>query len=199
MKNTKPTGESKMSLSPENKTNFTNKKLEIVESPAEQDKRSRSMKSLMGPLRIFLIELDKSVQDIPLYNEVMNENIQNGFKGRYPALSIDYTKLIVSKGNLPNPEDLSVHFRKPGKLIFHWTNNSGMHESRPSDLLFIGVTPRKSQCWMAHTKVAKRSTCRYSMDVSTFQGMSVYVYAAFISEDGERISTSLFLGEVKVF
>ncbi len=157
------------------------------------------MDRFMQPLRPLLIELDKSFHDLPLFNEVLNENTQHGFKGRYPACRIDYSKLILSKGSLPNPTDLTVSSRKPGKLVFRWTNNNGIGESLPSDLLFIAVTNRKSQCWIVNYNTEKRSACRYSMDASILQGKPVKVYAGFISDDSQRISTSLFLGKVRVF
>jgi hypothetical protein len=164
----------------------------------EFQKKREIMYRFMRPLRPFLKELDKLFCYTPAFDHVMNENTKHGFKGRYPALRIDYPNLILSKGKLPNPPDLSVCSAKPGKLVFSWTDNSGVLGSLPSDLLFVGVFNRKFRRWFFIVDVAERSACRYSMDTSMFQGKPVQVYAGFISEDSHRISTSLFLGEVRL-
>jgi hypothetical protein len=198
MKNITSSEKNQLPVSSEKKKNITATKAGLIKPKLDQDKR-RTMDRLMQPLKPLLIELDKSLHNMPLFNEVLNENTQHGFKGRYPAFRIDYSKLILSKGSLPNPTDLTVNSRKPGKLVFRWTNNNGIGESLPSDLLFIAVTNRKSRCWIVSINAEKRSACRYSMDASILQGKPVKVYAGFISEDSERISNSLFLGEVIVF
>ena len=165
----------------------------------EFHKKREIMYRFMRPLRPFLKELDKLFCYTPAFDHVMNENTEHGFKGSYPTLRIDYPKLILTKGKLPNPPALSVSPLKPGKLVFRWTDNSGIPESLPSDLLFVAVFNCKSCRWIFKVDVAERSACYYSMDATMFQGKPVQVYAGFISEDSHRISTSLFLGEVRVF
>jgi hypothetical protein len=164
----------------------------------EFHKKREIMYRFMRPLRPFLKELDKLYCYTPAFDHVMNENTEQGFKGSYPTLRIDYLKVILTKGKLPNPPALSVSPLKPGKLVFRWTDNSDISESLPSDLLFVGLFSRKSKAWIVSIHAAERSACRYSIDASSFQGKPVQVYAGFISEDSERISTSLFLGEVRV-
>ena len=157
------------------------------------------MYRFMRPLRPFLKELDKLFCYTPAFDHVMNENMEYGFNGSYPTLRIDYPKVILTKGKLPNPPALSVLTLKPGKLIFPWTDDSGISESLPSDLLFIAVFNCKSRRWIFKVDVAERSACYYSMDATLFQGKPVQVYAGFISEDSHRISTSIYLGKVRVF
>jgi Family of unknown function (DUF6266) len=162
-------------------------------------KKREIMYRFMRPLRPFLKELDKLICEIPVFDQVMNENMEHGFKGSYPTLRINYPKVILTKGKLPNPPALSVCSPKPGRLVFRWADNSGIQESLPSDLLFIGVFNRKLVRWIFKVDVAERSACRYSINASSFRGKPVQVYAGFISKDSERISTSLFLGDVRVY
>ena len=117
------------------------------------------MYRFMRPLRPFLKELDKLFCYTPAFDHVMNENTEHAFKGFYPTLRIDYPKIILTKGKLPNPPTLSVSTLKPAKLIFHWTyNNSGISELRSSDLCFlIAVFNRKSPRWILKWMSRKRS------------------------------------------
>ncbi len=165
----------------------------------ELHKKREIMYRFMRPLRPFLKELDKLYCYTPAFDHVMNENTEQGFRGSYPTLRIDYPKLILTKGKLPNPTALAVSPIKPGKLVFRWKDNSGIPESLPSDLLFVAVFNCKLCRWIFKVDVAERSDCLYSMDATLFQGKPVQVYAGFISADSQRISTSLFLGEVRVF
>jgi hypothetical protein len=164
----------------------------------EFHKKHEIMYRFMRPLRPFLKELDQLFCYTPAFDHVMNENTDQGFKGSYPTLRIDYPRIILTKGKLPNPPALSVSPLKPGRLVFQWTDDSGIFVSLSSDLLFIAVFNYKSRRWIFKADVAVRSVCHYSMDATLFQGKPVRVYAGFISEDSQRISTSLFLGEVRV-
>jgi hypothetical protein len=165
----------------------------------ELQKKSEIMYRFMRPLRPFLKELDKLNCYTPAFDHVMNENTEQGFKGSYPTLRIDYPKVKLTKGKLPNALSLFVSSHKSGKLTFCWADDSPFRESLPSDLLFVGVYNRKRCRWIFKVDVAERSACHYSMDATLFQGKPVQVWAGFISEDSHRISTSLFLGEVRVF
>jgi hypothetical protein len=164
----------------------------------ESRKKREIMYRFMRPLRPFLRELDKLYSYTPAFDHVMNENTEHGFTGSYPILRIDYQKIILTKGKLPNPAALSVSSLKPGKLVFRWTNSRDFRECLPSDLLFVAVFNCKCRRWIFKADVADRSACRYSLDATIFQGKPVRVYAGFISEDSHRISTSLFLEEIWV-
>ena len=170
-----------------------------VKPKSERYMKGKIMKRLMRPLTPLLMELDKTLLKRPVFNKMMNENTKHGFKGRFPALRIDYPNLKLTKGKLPNPPDLSISLTKPGKLVFNWTDNSGVRGCLASDLLFVGVFNRRSRSWIGSIYAAARSTCRYSLNVTDFRNNPVYVYAGFISKDSQRISTSLFLGEITVF
>jgi len=156
------------------------------------------MNRVMRPLKQFLNELDLNPCTKPAYDLVLKENIKQAFKGSYPALKIDYTKLILSKGKLPNAPAISVCSPLSGKLIFRWTDNSGLRGTLASDLLFVAVFNRACQRWVFKMDQAVRSDSHYSLDTSAFRGKLVQVYAGFISEDSRRLSSSLYLGEVWV-
>src|SRR5450432_4012296 len=114
----------------------------------ESNTKRETMLRIMRPLRPFLKELDKLFCYTPTFDHVMNENTEHGFKGSYPKLRIDYPKVILTKGKLPNPPALSVSSVKSGELDFRWTDNSSFPDSLPSDLLFIGIFNRQYRRWI---------------------------------------------------
>ena len=164
----------------------------------EQHMKIRVLNRFLLPLRDFLMRLDKTPYKTPAYNQVLKENVKNGFRGSFPSLRIDYNKLILSKGELPNSPALSVCSSKPGKLIFNWTDNSGLKKALPTDSLFISVFNRHSKSWILELRAADRCECYFETDAGRFRNKKVQVYAGFLSADGYRVSTSLFLGEVRV-
>ena len=198
MKNISISEQNSLRVTTEKKKN-TDTKDRFTKPGLDRQMKHRIMNRFMRALRPLLTALDESLCETPVFNRLMNENTQDGFKGHYPALRTDYAKVILTKGRLPNPPALSVCSPKLGKLVFRWTDNSGIQESLPSDLLFIGVYNRETCRWIFKVDAADRSARRYTMDATVFQEKPVQVYAGFISADSGRISTSLFLGEVRVF
>ena len=71
------------------------------------------MNRVMRQLKKFLVELDVKSYKGSAYNLLLRENIKQSFKGSWPALRIDYTKLILSKGRLPNAPAMSVCSPRP--------------------------------------------------------------------------------------
>jgi hypothetical protein len=198
MKNSTTPKKRKLPFPIEEEKNVTTTKNDLSKPETEEDMKYRIMNLFLRPARPLLLELGYSLGDKAFLSRLINENTQHGFNGRCPALRIDYPKIILSKGKLPNPAALSVCSREPGKLALRWKDNSGEAGSLPSDLLFIAVFSQWRYCWMFENYGAYRSDRRYSMDVHILQGKPIQVYAGFISEDGLRVSTSIYLGIVRV-
>lgn len=57
---------------------------------------------------------------------------------RWPVLSIDYSKVLVSWGIL-EPASLYAMTTQPGELKFTWRDNSGEGNARPDDMAFLIV------------------------------------------------------------
>ncbi len=164
----------------------------------ERRLKQRKMKRVMQSLRCYVSEMVKPDHTTAFFRQLVYENIRNGFKGSYPDIRIDYTKLIVSKGKLPNAPMLSVCSSHPGRLDFGWTDNSGLKGALASDLFFIALFNCATQTWLFCPDAAKRSACRIQKDASPVEGKLVQVYAGFVSVDSNRLSTSQYLGEVRV-
>jgi Family of unknown function (DUF6266) len=164
----------------------------------EQQIKIHVMTRYMRSLRPFMNMLGMSLSNISMYHPVLKENVKHAFKGNFPSWRIHYSKVMISKGKLPNPPGLSVCSPERGRLFFQWRDQGSFRKVRFTDLLFVAVFNCDSRRWILYKESTKRADCQYLLDAGTFQGKLVQVYAGFVSADGKRVSTSLFLGELRV-
>jgi hypothetical protein len=151
------------------------------------------MIKFMRPLRDFM-EQFHAVNP----KKILRENIRNGFRNDHHKFRIDCTKIIFSKGNLPLAPGLSVSSPKSGKLVFTWTDNSGIGKCLASDKVFVAVFNRELKRWIFKSRAADRSTGHCSIGARPFSSKRVQTFIGFVSADGVRVSDSLFMGEVRV-
>jgi hypothetical protein len=187
------------------KENRHSEKIRITKSPdpkpfsrwlgfhSEFQQKTVLMIKFMSPLRNFMDRIH-----VVSANKILKENVQNAFRSDHFRFRIDCRKLIFSKGNLPVALRMSVSSPEFGKLIFSWSDNSGIHRALSTDRLFVAIFNREFKTWIFNAYATSRLACHYSMEAGRFQGKPVQVYAGFVSLDGKRISTSLFLGVVRV-
>lgn len=151
------------------------------------------MIKFMRPLHKFMEEMQ-----IACTKKMLKENVRNAFRNDHYKFRIDYSKLIFSRGNLPVAPRMSVSSPKPGKLVFRWTDDSGIGQSRASDKVFVAVFNCRSKSWILKRNAAKRSEGICSVYIKPFASKRLQTYIGFASADGLRVSDSLFTGEVRV-
>ncbi len=142
----------------------------------ERQLRQRKMKRVMQTLRCYVSEMVKPDHTTAFFRQLVYENIRKGFKGSYPDIRIDYTKLIVSKGKLPNAPMLSVCSSHPGRLDFGWRDNSGLNGALASDLFFIALFNCATQTWLFCPDAAKRFARRIQTDASPVEVPMIRYY-----------------------
>lgn len=124
----------------------------------------------------------------------MSYTLKNAIKGTYPSFSIDYTKVIVSRGSLAkalNVQKLS----NTGEIAVSWQDNSGTANALDTDFaMLLAYNESKDEAiYDMH------STCRGD-EVTSLQypsdwaGDTVHIYLAFVSEDGTLVSDSEYVG-----
>src|SRR6266478_7148529 len=57
------------------------------------------------------------------YQKALSENFRVALSGSYPSFSIDYSKVRLGNGTLPDAIDPKVNSPEPGKLVFSWGEN----------------------------------------------------------------------------
>jgi len=132
------------------------------------------------------------------FNVATSQLLAEAITGVYPDLTIDYPKVLISKGNLTGawgPAATSA----ASKVNVTWQDNSVSGTAKATDKAMLLVyNPDKSQ-YVFTTGGDDRSSLADSLDVpADFVGDTVHVWMAFISADKKAVSTSLYISEVVI-
>jgi Family of unknown function (DUF6266) len=141
---------------------------------------------------------DKSPAEMTGMNKAFSDNIKNAITGVYPAITIDYTKVLLSKGSLPEAGSPAAAAAAAGKLVFTWVDNSVTGNGLASDKAFVAAYCELLNRWIFSQNTAARNAGTYTLDVPAFSGKPVQTYIGFISADGLSVSNSLYTGQVNV-
>jgi hypothetical protein len=131
-------------------------------------------------------------------NRAFSEN-KNAITGVYPDFAVDFPRVLLSKGSLPNVLAPAVASTVAGKLQFTWTDNTGAKKKAlSSDLVFVAAYNHDLDEWEYVEKAAARNAGTYTMDVTAFSGKTVQAYVGVFTADKKSVSDSLFAGTVNI-
>ncbi|HMI02790.1 MAG TPA: DUF6266 family protein [Pedobacter sp.] len=138
-------------------------------------------------------------------NNAVSYNIKDAIKGEFPDFELDYSKIIVSKGKLMPPLNPTVELGDD-QLKIKWEINPGLSRERRRDqvmmLAYLPVSNETSYVLSGARRTAGedvleidyRKTDHYSQKKDT----SIEVYVAFIADDRESISDSVYAGRIEL-
>ena len=132
------------------------------------------------------------------YQKAFSENYHAALTGTHPSLSIDYSKVRLGNGSLPNLAEPSIHSPEPGKLVVSWPEREYQGGTRSSDILYIAIYSEKLNRWIYRFGCAERYKHICRMDISFFTETRVQVWLGLVSADGKRVSDSLHAGELMI-
>jgi hypothetical protein len=166
-------------------------------SQLQQQAKFGLMIKFLRPLGSLLSQTyDITPAEMTGINKALSDNIKVAITGVYPAFTVDYSKLSLSKGILPNAESPAAASTVAGKITFTWTDNSGTGDALTTDMAFVAVYNDTLNRWIFKQNIAARNAGTYTLDVTAFSGKPVQTYFGFISADGSSVSDSLFTGQV---
>jgi len=136
-------------------------------------------------------------------NEASSLFRKNAIMGEYPDFWIDYSRVIMSKGDLPAPVNASV-LRDGNLLTFSWEVDPNWDNKLRSDqVMMVAYLPDTMQA--AYTVGAARRTAGtdvlgFSPELRTEtwrkRDTIAETYLAFISNDRQRVSDSIYTGQI---
>jgi hypothetical protein len=132
------------------------------------------------------------------FNKAFSYNVKNAITGTYPDLKIDYSMVLLGRGDLPNVKLPVTIISSEGKLVFSWTDNSGKGKAKAFDKAFVAVYCEETGDWEDELNLTTRSSGTCSIDVKKFAGKEVQTYIGFITEDGKDVTDSLYTGMIKL-
>jgi hypothetical protein len=165
----------------------------------EQQAKFALMIKFLQPLSSLVKQTyDSSPADMTGINKAISDNLRNAITGVYPAFTVDYAKVLLSKGILPDGGSPAAASTVAGKLTFTWADDSGTGDALATDMAFVAVYNEALNRWIFRQNTAARNAGTYTLDVTAFSGKPVQTYIGFISADGSSVSSSLFTGQVNV-
>jgi len=129
-------------------------------------------------------------------NSAFSKNYHLATMGVYPDLSIDYTKVILSRGHLPRLYAVQHQLVAPDMLSLTWQQNRN-DDSSYDDQVMLVVYSRELK--MVDGFIGGRSRTELKCDFRLnpkLVGRSLDVYVSVISLNGKKVADSEYLGRL---
>jgi Family of unknown function (DUF6266) len=171
-----------------------------------QQARFALMNQLLIPVKDLLnISFTHLAYRMNGFNKGFSYNVKTAILGFSPDLSIDYSRVLLSRGDLTKAESATVTALSPLTLQFNWIDDSGLGNARTTDQVFVAVCSTEKNRWFYRLNVATRSAGAVTLDLkklildpSPFTGKPLQTYIGFLAADGKDASDSVYTGLVNI-
>ena len=186
------------------KNTMRTKPIEVKNPKTLLQRQQRSKFSLMVALaRMFLSFIRVGFRQVAIemsaFNMFMKNNIKDVISGVYPAYTIDFTKLIVTKGTLTGADNPTATAIAGHKITIDWTDNTGTGDALATDKAMQLVINYDKGTVVQDTTTKTRVDATNDLLVpASWVGDEVHVYLSFMNEAGARIADSLYLDSVTI-
>jgi len=158
-----------------------------------QRQKMQLINTFLGPFKDVLKITYKSLAvGRSAYQAAKSYNLLNGIRGEYPEQLIDYSKALISVGDVPLPDLISFKHTDEGILV-NWKDDE---KGNLTDTLMLVANMRgQYNTVYKHTGAERREgVCLWKQD---FRGRDVYDIWVIFRDCKERAySNSLYLGAI---
>jgi hypothetical protein len=177
--------------------NKSNKPLSPLQ--LQQRARFRLMNYFLNSLKDLLnVSYAHLVENMTGFNKAFSYNVKNAITGNNPDLKIDYSRVMLGRGDLTNVLTATVMPTSEGNLEFSWTDNSGTGSAKSIDQVFVAVYSEEQNNWIYGLNLAARSAGSCAIDTSRMNGKLVQTYIGFIADDRKDVTDTLYTGSVQL-
>ena len=126
-----------------------------------------------------------------------SHNFHSAINGQYPNLSVDYSKMMISKGRLPGLISPQIELLEPGKLKISWENGNNKQTSYNDQLMLMLYCPtlHLASGFIGGIERAAK-TALFTFD-PRLQGQALEVYLSITSSNRKKIADSIYLGRIQ--
>ena len=155
--------------------------------------------AFLRPLKPFInigyAHLAKANNTSP-HNEAFAYHRKNVIIGTYPDLDLNYAKVILTQGNMPLPPHPTVKVTAEG-LTFRWDQEPEVFGAHWTDQVMLAAYIPALNHAVYFTSGARRNQGVEHLPLEGIErGFHVETYLSFISDDGTRMATSLYMGRL---
>lgn len=131
-------------------------------------------------------------------NNAMASHLRNAaIIGEYPDLKIDFAKVLVTKGSLPPPKDVTIKVNENG-LAFTWNpaivDGDGTHYS--DQIIMLAYFPELEKVRYTAGGAQRFTGKDLLMLTGMEKGNLAEIYISFITDNRKEISNSVHLGQI---
>lgn len=130
-------------------------------------------------------------------NACVGYNLKRAIVGVSPNFTIDYSKILYSRGKLPEAYNAEIVIDTPATIKYEWyAAIAGADDGNPTDkATFLAYNPVKDKFTMLRG-VAVRSALQFTLQVPPpWSGDEVEVWMSMASADGDLVANSQYLGQ----
>ena len=131
------------------------------------------------------------------FNSAFSYNLRNAITGISPDFEVDFTKALLTRGDLPNATAPAATTTS-NQVFFTWTDNSGIGKALPTDKSILVVYCKALETSIYTYTGPQRSAAAAQLDVSRFAQQTVETWIGFISEDESEVSNTVYTGELVI-
>ncbi|SKB76610.1 DUF6266 family protein [Daejeonella lutea] len=126
-------------------------------------------------------------------------NLANALRGKFPNVSLDYSKVNILGGSLAAPCATMHQNYGSSKLSFSWSRCTQCNSNESDELMAMIYCPESKEFWSEQNLGITRGDRFCTLDVPIeFDGKQVHVWLAYRSADGRENSNSSYMGEVLI-
>jgi hypothetical protein len=130
------------------------------------------------------------------YNRATSAIMNLAITGFYPDVTLDYPKVLISKGPLPGAEDPAALLVQPDTIHFTWTNNAWKGTAKPNDKVIVAAYFLTSKQAVFSIGDAKRSKGEVTLVVGNRPAEICETWIGFLSHDEKDAANSSYCGRI---
>jgi len=119
-------------------------------------------------------------------------------QGVYPDFFVDYSLVLLAKGNLKIASSPTITSPAPGMVAFNWVNNGGTNGANHNDKAVLAIYSEEEDDSISTTSGAMRSSGTANLAAPGWSGKEVHAWIAFVTDAGDKYSNSKYLGKVMI-
>ncbi|MGY0035126.1 DUF6266 family protein [Pedobacter sp. NJ-S-72] len=123
-------------------------------------------------------------------------NWLNAFTGVYPDQKIDFSKVLLSRGNLPVTNNIDVKL-VDNRIEFTWDKTIATDRIKGSDrVMLLAYLPKENRAVSLIGGAERLEGGEHLIIPEYKQGIHMETYVSFVSADYKRISNSVYAGKI---
>lgn len=129
-------------------------------------------------------------------NRAVSFNINRIITGEFPDFEIDYTQLVLSRGNLTPIYDAEVDGDTYQKVIFNWVNLLNVGDAKGDDTVVLVIlnTDKNVPVFVLEGFTRQDETAEIDLPAS-FAGDTFEAYLIVSRADGSKVADSKYVGQ----